>query len=733
MHNKGLFTVVKTAGKNASVVSEIKAAYLTPKFPYEECRAKIAKRFGEDAIALSGPNKGTNLADCVCNQLKNASVYSDGLAVRVADSWAEKDGCIQCIEDYVRVGFDMEKAATVCQYMKLKYAGSFELFAEDLSDLSPVDDSEGGFPHHGHGHKEEVDDIGNDFDDPFADDSSPEGDVPPETPGGDLDTAPEGNPMEVELGPVDDSPVGGDLGLELPDVGPEVGGSEDEHGTVTIKLPLSALDAIEEAIDLAHGETPGEEAHHDIPPGDMDKEVEVELPGGAADELEEVIEPALNDEVGESSDDEENFDGGSDDEEEDEGGMGFGGDSEGPSEEPDAPSSESPIKEGDEMKESDHLASFMRRGKVSAHGEINLDVDAIAKAIGMKTAGESEPKLERAQDAVDGIQANDGSVIGNENKFTADKPKVPRGDATMGPDEHNPKDKPLPKVPTGDAEMGSEKELGYTSDGASLTGGDKGQGKTETAKNKNQMSVNSGKQVTVPTKQADKLEHAKPVADTDGLNVPRSHKDLESTPPSMKREPFTEKENFKKVEKGEGARIKGEVDMGSVPKADKAEYIPDIPVGGPPLRGEEKSNKENAPEKELARKGTIIAKGDEKSQKLNVAVEAEAVRLAGRMVEEKIIGPSQLLEKIAELKMYQMNTLKQIEKTLFATKTQKGLDVGPDGVEQPVIINESSNERPQTREGELTESLQSLFTLHKRNVLASQNEDAAMRRAHNRA
>jgi hypothetical protein len=725
MNSKGLFNVVKTASKNVSVSDEIKLAYATPKFPLQECRAKVSKMYGENAIALSGPNRGKNLADCVCNQLKSASVYSDKMALRVADAWSDKNSCVQCIEDYVRVGLDIEKATTACQLMKLKYAGSFELLAEDMAanpfgaKKHPMDDSDDSMLQD-NGPTDDMggDEIGGDLDaDPFDDASAdPMG-------GGDdvsIDVGTDG----VDIGAPDDSalPDGGAVEIGAPDAGGE------DHGTVTIKLPLSVLDAIEDAIDSAHG---GASDHPELPDGMGDKQVDVEIPGGIADEVEDAVGPVLDDEIGSPSDDSES-DGPSDDDsdgddssdDDSSDGMGFGDD--------DGDDSQPPFghkKEGDDMKEEDHLAAFMHKGKISQYGEINLDVDAIAKAIGMKTA--KTPTLEKAQDVVDGYSAGDGSTQGSEEKFKADKPKVPRDKAEMGPDEENPQDKPLPDVFTGDAEMGEEKELGYTSDGASMSGGTQGAGKTETAKNKYTPSINSGKQVTVPTKKADKLEKAKPVSETDGLNVPRSYKDHANTPPSMKRETFKDSEYPEIPEKGEGARIKGEVDMGSVPKADSAEYTPDIPVGGPALRGEEKSKKEFAPEKELAHKGTVAANSSEKSRR---EVEATAVTLAGRMVESKIINPSQLLEKIAELKQYQMPTLKQIEKTLFAKRTQKGLATEPDGVEQPVIISQSSNERtPADRDGEFQEQLQGLFTLHQRNKLAAADNVpiAELRKAYN--
>ena len=39
------------------------------KFPIESCREKLARRYGLDAVALSGPCEGKPLSECVCDQL----------------------------------------------------------------------------------------------------------------------------------------------------------------------------------------------------------------------------------------------------------------------------------------------------------------------------------------------------------------------------------------------------------------------------------------------------------------------------------------------------------------------------------------------------------------------------------------------------------------------------------------------------------------------------------------
>lgn len=722
MHDKGFFKVVKTASKNATITNEIKAAYAAKVFPMDECRAKIAKRYGENAISMSGPHKGKKLADCVCEQLKNASVYSDGLALKVADTWKDKDACVECMEDYVRLGYDMEKAAMVCQYMKLKYASGFELFAEELSDSVPFEKDEPDFQGD---ETDEADDFGSELEDDPFEETHEEAEGQNESPLGDV------SEVEIEIGePEGEEGLGGEMGAPeaevaidlgapggMPSV--ELGGEGKPNGTVTIELPLSALDAIEQAIDLAHGEDAGAEPHHDIPPGMADQEVEIDIPEESAEGLEEAIEPVLEEEVGtEGPDHNEEL----------------------PTELPESPvgeevggemgetsPEETPVPENTEFKEGDmeqdRLASFMHKGKTSRVGEINLDIDAIAKALNKSAA---TPKVEGAQDVVKDYTAGDGSTQGGEKKFDADKPDVPRDKAEMGEGESNPQDKPLPDVAKADGKSGNlDGEENFKAEtGVNMSGGNAGQGKTKT---KSEASAKT------QTKQADKLSKPQPVSDTDGLKVPRSNKDHADTPEKMKRTTFSPKDYPEKVEKGEGARIKGEVDNGSVPKGNAPEYTPDIPVGGAKaaLDGEEKPANEYKPEKQLERsKGTVSAKSENNQKK----IEAEAVRIAGRMVATKMIQAGELLAKIEELRRYEIPTLQQIEKTLFSKTAQKGLATEPDGVEQPVNTSEASNKpTPQVNPQEkLAESLQSLFTLHKRNKMVSEDNDAAMRKAYNR-
>jgi hypothetical protein len=725
MEAKNLFATVKTASKNSSVVAEYKKAFTVEgKFPIESCREKIARRYGEEAVAISGPCKGEKLYDCVCNQLKSASVYNDTLAMKLASAWKDRDGCLECIEDYTRFGYDIEKAASVCNHMKVRYASPEDMFADEMSDAPDTDPTDPNGPGGG-APTDAGDDFGNE--DPFASEGAP-------SPEGDAGGAPsaEGAPspemggepgsedavgLEIDLEP---SAPGADVGLDVGPTGPGVPGDDGAHGEVTIKLPLQALDAIEEAIQKAHGDTPGEGL--EVPPGEGDTEVAIDLPGEAVEEIGDVAGDELAPSApGESEDPSAELGGEGEGQGASEDPMDDAGSDEsaapGGSEEPEGDSSPfgSENKEPEMAEqEADHFANVMRRGK--RVGQIDIDVASIARTIQRKTAGESEPKLEKAQDAVDKYQ--DGKTLGNEEKFDPAKPSVPRGNATMGkePSDSNPKDKPLPKVPSGGGEMGHEKEMGYTSEGTSMTGGDKGQGKTETA------TANKS------TKVADKkVGPAKPVSEQTKVDF-SGNKDHENTPEQMKRIPFEEsdsKETKNIPEKGEGAFIGDEKSsIGDVPKADQ-KFAPSIPAGGGRNEKYDK-NEKNAPELLTDIKGTAIAKSDEKSK----VAQTEAIRIAGRMIEAGLIEASQLSKKIAELSGYKLETLADIEKSLFKSAAKKGFAAESDGIEKsPVIISESSGQR---NKSDLTEQLKSLFSLNTRNQLASENTDADLRRSHNR-
>jgi len=145
VHQSGKYSEIKQASLDSDVKYSIKQAFTVHgEFPMNDCMEKLARRYGENALALSGPCEGRNLADCVCNGLAKEKVYTTGLASKIASVWSDKDAMDNCLEDLIRSGMTLGKAAYACDGMKTKYASVEELFAEAMSgDEFGGDDTDG--------------------------------------------------------------------------------------------------------------------------------------------------------------------------------------------------------------------------------------------------------------------------------------------------------------------------------------------------------------------------------------------------------------------------------------------------------------------------------------------------------------------------------------------------------------------------------------------------------------
>lgn len=90
-------------------------------FPYEDCVNKIAKRYGLNAVALSGDCAGKSLIDCICKKMKSANRYSQTLMMALASRLTEKDPMEECIEDQMRDSnkkMTIKEACAECEKMK---------------------------------------------------------------------------------------------------------------------------------------------------------------------------------------------------------------------------------------------------------------------------------------------------------------------------------------------------------------------------------------------------------------------------------------------------------------------------------------------------------------------------------------------------------------------------------------------------------------------------------------
>ena len=146
-------------------------------------------------------------------------------------------------------------------------------------------------------------------------------------------------------------------------------------------------------------------------------------------------------------------------------------------------------------------------------------------------------------------------------------------------------------------------------------------------------------------------------------------------------------------------------------KPDSPKDHPDVNTGNAQMGQEELDS-----EKTTKDKGTVIAESDS---------ESEAIRVAGRMLQNKKIEATDLPTKINELKSYRPEQIKDIEKAIFA---KKGLDTVSDGMSQTVQINEASSVR--NAQDDLGKKLSSLFTLDKQNRDADSDDMTQLRKTY---
>ncbi|MFA5599994.1 MAG: LAGLIDADG family homing endonuclease [Phenylobacterium sp.] len=655
MKNKGMLGRIKTAStKSGSTIAQYKQAYgeIANDFPIESCIEKLARRYGEDAIALSGPCEGKNLAECVCKSLKQAKIYSHNLAIKVADIWCDPDAGSECIEDYVREGFNIKQATTVCSMLKAKYAQFDDMIAEDLGN--------------------EIGDTGGDDDD---------GDV-------EVDTF-----TSDDIDPFDDAEGG---------------------ATITLNLPSEVLEQLDEAIDIAKGENPDLEEHHqDVPEGD----IEIEVPADIVEEIDEIADDALGtaaegenvieDIIGEDNDDSAEDDNEVSVEIEevevvDENNEDFSENNEGIDNddiEDNMNDSDSPADDGEQYKEGEDMdlediekeAQSMKKGYIGKVGEISLDLSRL-KDILNKQASEKKVDYQNVQDSPDIGKIKNNGTMGKEDKFDAKAPNLPQGKNTLGK-EKNIKEETL-TIPAGSSPMGHESEQGLDGGDTRATGGEDGAGKSSTASRIKDLANR-----IVEAKEK-KLKAKEPVAKDKDIQPIQNGKTIGDE------EKFDAKEvDESKMKTKDGFMGKEKETLKNKPDSPKDH--PSIPAGEGKMK-----NDVNDPEKQDNIKGTVVAGSNEES-----VIEKEAFRIAGRMVAVGSIKPEDLATKVAELKQYKVAQLKDLEKGIFASK---GLNAVSDGLEQPVLISENSNQR--NGQQELAHKLASLFRLTKQNDLAQQTD-----------
>jgi hypothetical protein len=672
----GSLKTIKTASKEGSVLEDYKLAYggYGDKFPVESCIEKLARRFGENAVCLSGPDEGKPLAESVCNRLKKADVYTSKIAVKLADVWSDCDGDEECITHQVRSGYSLRQAAEVCSALKVAVAEGEDFLTDELAGEDTFDDTPDADP-----------------------------DVPV---------------VEEDVDPF---------------AGEDIGG-----GTVSLELPIDVVEQLDAELDVALGENPAEEEHHedldlngtpDIVEEGIDAPIDEapveeaigpeDLSDCAGGEMKPMEDPGMGSEMGGEMKDLTGLEGDQIDSQ-----PGLVEKNRGISEQPSKVNvTVNGQPTGNPMTadtETETKEAFVMEKNVGKIGKTQMDLSSVIAAIN-KTAGEKEISQEKAQDSSDigtYTAGEGGSLMGHENETirTPEKPSVPRDNATMGqePTDLNPQDKPQPVVPSENATMGHEDEAGLSGGDNTYTGGDKGQGKTELASADEDLmhmkGFGSSKDglSSLAERIAKKLAPKEPVAkDPDIQPI-----DASDGSTIGKEEKFTAEEPTN-VEGSATESLMGHEGetLGDAPKspADHPEVFTGNAQQGKEELDSEKTNKD---------KGTVIAESDS---------ESEAIRVAGRMLQASQIEAADLPTKINELKAYRPSQIRDIEKAIFA---QKGLDTVSDGMSQTIQINEASSVR--NAQDDITTKLSSLFTLDKQNKDADDNEMTQLRKTYNK-
>jgi intein/homing endonuclease len=744
MKQAGLLKQIKTASAETNNMIKKATVTLGDNFPMESCVEKLARRYGEDALALSGPCEGKPLADCICASLKRSGMYSSRLANKVASIWSDKEASTECLEDYVRMGFELKEAAAVCQALKTKYASPKDVYAQQLGEIIeqdeevdvPVADDEVG-----------VTDLGDE--DPFdGEEVEGAGDVTITLPGevveqldAALDTAlgetPEeeahheegidvtedvGGPAEEavdvaegaeEMVPMEGGEVGEskDMGGEVVEIGIEDGGEE-----------VGGIGEVGEVVEDEVGEVVEDEGEIG---GDIGEDIadETAAPQGLAEVVEEVVEAVEEavEKVKEIIDEKNGV--------EEEGILEEDENSEGNDlpgvlnpEETDVEVEKEGEEEETEMDFEEKEAAIMNRNYIGRTDEIaHLDFSKLASVI----KGADTIKIKPAQDVVP-FQYSATSTIGDEDAFTADKATAPhKGDAAAIGNEEPPKAEKA-SAPTSDARMSGEKDntdLKPELDDVA-TGGEEGAGTSKAASTKERISnladaiikaqANIEAQTKVKRKFVQDDEDTKPYSGDSFIgNEKESIGDVPAAKPAIEQKVPTD-QAFIGNEKESIGEKPSDADM------------PDIPTKDSRIDGE-KDNEKIAPEKDDEMTGDVTNGGVNAESHTH---RKEATRVAGRMLQAGKISIEDLATKIAELERYESGTLNDIENSIF---DEKGLNTQSEGLEQAPVVSEDSNQiKVANSQDELAKQLTGMFSLSRRNEAAQEDSDIQLRKDYGR-
>jgi len=97
------------------------------KFPMANCVERLAREYGGNTVAMFGPCKDKNMANCVCKELQKLGFTKVRQLKKLASASMQIDPMDECIEDQKKRGHDVVEAKSICGCIKKK-------FANELSD-----------------------------------------------------------------------------------------------------------------------------------------------------------------------------------------------------------------------------------------------------------------------------------------------------------------------------------------------------------------------------------------------------------------------------------------------------------------------------------------------------------------------------------------------------------------------------------------------------------------------
>jgi hypothetical protein len=652
---------------------------------------KMARRYGLNAVALSGACSGKPLADCVCGKMKSANRYSEGLMMKLANRLVEKDPMEECVEDHIRNGMETSAACEECDKLKKQALSAYPEEDEVENVIEAMHDDMLGM---GDGLIYEVDNFENDM---FELDS------------GDQGLGAQVAELIDAINRLVDNMGAGSEGMDLID-GEESASdivedveefSDDYEGGPAEDMEESYEDDGEDSIefDIEDDDDNSEDLDEDLD-GDLDEDLDEDSDEGLDDEAnkgcgyEMAEKESMEDKHGEGCecpqcccDDDEKDHG--DDEHEDKSRSDKGQKSE---------------KENNDDNEKDAYAETMSSKRIKRYNESDTlstltaaETMQINDLLGDRkisdNPAEKDVKQEGSQEVVD--KYSDGKTMGNEEKFDAKDPDVPaRGNgSTMGDGESMPEGKA--KVPAGEGAMGSEGEIVDTS-----------------------VSVNADGIATSATEKAVKTAADKKVEDPKAVE---DSKDLKGQTLSNGKGMGSEKEDGLTPDTLKDPDVPMDNQLMG-PDESKDFENPKVPAGSGGMGHE---NETVGTEVSVETKGTVIAQVEAKAEAKvkEASVRAERVKLATKLAAlellDREITEAEYDDEITKLASSSVPTLRTLihryedrraKRLAQKSNIQKVEDTveSNGGLETPLLISKEASNNT------LKDDIMGMFSLEKK-------------------